>query len=403
MTRTPASEVATPYTYSAVRADGSVERGTVHAGSPDAARSIIRARGALPTAIRRSSAIYRTARIPPADLALGLRILSDLIGAGLPMARALAALEELVPASWISALPALREGVREGRSFAAALQTSGLDIPPLVIGLIQAGEAGSGLAEALRRSAELTEARAATRSAIRAALAYPAVLAAASGSAMALLVGVVLPRFATILQDLGQALPPATRVVLTTASVLRAGTVPGSIGAVLVFLGWRTWTATADGRQRWHTWLLDAPIVGGVRHAAGTAQATAALASLLDSGVPLPQALTHSARATGDAALEHRLLTARAHVLTGQRLGTALAETHALTPTAIRLVRAGEDTGRLVAMLRHASTLEAERAQQLVRRAVRLLEPTLILVFGGLIAFVATALLQAVYSVRPGV
>jgi type II secretory pathway component PulF len=78
-----------------------------------------------------------------------------------------------------------------------------------------------------------------------------------------------------------------------------------------------------------------------------------------------------------------------------------MAATAAATPTVVRLVRAGEESGRLAEMLNRAAVLETERARRLVTGAVRLLEPALILMFGGIVAFVAAALLQAVYSVRP--
>jgi general secretion pathway protein F len=79
----------------------------------------------------------------------------------------------------------------------------------------------------------------------------------------------------------------------------------------------------------------------------------------------------------------------------------ALEAQDAATPTALRLMRAGEETGSLAPMLDRASRIEADRADQLVRTGVRLLEPTLIVVFGGIVALIAGALLQAVYSVRP--
>jgi type II secretory pathway component PulF len=112
-------------------------------------------------------------------------------------------------------------------------------------------------------------------------------------------------------------------------------------------------------------------------------------------------AMLHAARASGDASLTRRILTARESVVQGRRPSDALSEEAALTPTAVRLARAGEETGRLAAMLSHAAALERERAESMVRSAVRLLEPALILVFGGLVALVAAALLQAIYSVRP--
>jgi len=82
-------------------------------------------------------------------------------------------------------------------------------------------------------------------------------------------------------------------------------------------------------------------------------------------------------------------------------LSSTLSVHNAMTPTAVRLVRAGEETGRLSAMLSHAARLERAQSLERTKALVRLIEPTLILLTGGLIAFVAAALLQALYSMRP--
>jgi type II secretory pathway component PulF len=92
---------------------------------------------------------------------------------------------------------------------------------------------------------------------------------------------------------------------------------------------------------------------------------------------------------------------ARESVVVGQGIARALHAAQAMTSTAIRLVQAGEETGRLASMLAHAAVLERDLADRKLHAAVRLLEPGLILVFGGMVAIVASALLQAIYSVRP--
>jgi general secretion pathway protein F len=204
-----------------------------------------------------------------------------------------------------------------------------------------------------------------------------------------------------VLTDLGAALPATTRAVLDLGAVARAGALPTAIALAAGVGGWRAWVGTANGRARWDAWLLAMPLLGTIRWAAGTARVGAAVASLLDSGVPIAPALLAGARAAGDAAIEARLMEARGKVIAGAPLSSALTATHAVTPTVVRLVRAGEESGRLAEMLSRAAVLEAERARRLVTGAVRLLEPALILVFGGIVAFVAAALLQAVYSVRP--
>lgn len=390
------------FSYRAAHGSGLLETGTVRAESAQAARDLLFARGLFPLDLRADAAPAEARqRMSAGDLALGLRVLATLLESGLPVARALAAMEELVPAAWKSALPALREGVRQGSGLGAALAAAPVAFPPLVVGLVQAGEAGSGVAEAVRRAAELTESAAETRRAVRAALAYPLILAAAGAGSLALLVGFVLPRFALVLADLGQALPPTARTVLRAAELARAAFLPGVFTALAAAALWKVWTGTEEGRARWHGLLLRVPLAGSVRRAGGTARFCAALGALLESGVPIAPALSHATRATGDAALTARILAAREQVVAGQAIGSALERNGAATPTAVRLIRTGEETGRLAPMLAHAARIESDRAGQLVRSLVRVLEPALIVAFGGLVALVAAALLQAVYAVRP--
>jgi general secretion pathway protein F len=359
-------------------------------------------RGLLPVRIRQVAAQRdRRKRLPARDLALGLRVLADLLEAGLPVARALAALEDLAPPSWNAAIPPLLASVREGKSLAAALEQAPIELPPLIIGITRAAEAGAGLGAAIRRAAEYTEQVAETRAAVRGALAYPLVVAAAGCASIGLMVGVVLPRFARILADLGEALPWSTRVVLGTADVLHALLIPTILTGVAGALALRAWQETETGRRAFHGFLLRAPGIGAIRWSGASARALSSLAALLESGVAIRSAMAFAARSTGDAEIERRILAAREAVVSGHPLSGALRESSALTPTALRLVRAGEESGRLVGMLQHAAKLDRDHADRLTRGAVRLIEPILILTFAGIIGVVSAALLQAVYTVRP--
>lgn len=390
------------FAYRAARPTGAIESGRVQAESPEAARAQLAGRGLFPLEVRsEGEAARRGPRLPPADLALGLRIFATLLESGLPIGRALAAMDDLAPASWRTLLPELRTAIREGKSVAGALSAAPVSIPPLVIGLLAAGEAGSGLAPAVARAAELAERGVETRRAIRGALAYPIVLAVAGTASVALLVTFVLPRFAAILADLGQQLPPTARLVLAVADAVRAGWIPALVVGAVLTGAWRLWTSTEHGRAQWHAFLLDLPAIGAVRRASAAGRVTAALGALLESGVPIAPALSHAAKAAGDAAVAARIGSARTAVVGGSGLGAALEAEEALTPTAVKLIRAGEETGRLAAMLAQAAKVESARAEQMVRSAVRVIEPALILAFGAMVAVVAAALLQAVYSVRP--
>jgi general secretion pathway protein F len=392
----------TAFAYRAASVSGAVEQGTVDAGSAREAREIIASRGLYLLAIERRVEVQeRRQQMPDADLALGLRILADLLESGLPIGRALHAFEELAPRSWRPALPHIRQSVREGRTFAAALASAPVAVPGLVIGIAQAAEAGTGSGAAIRRAAELMEAAAELRSSIRSALAYPMVVAAAGLLAVGVLITVVLPRFAQILADLGQTLPASTRIVIAGAALVRASLVPAALAAAIVFATWRAWTRSAAGRRSWHGLLLSIPVLGSVRRGSAAARMAHALSALLESGVTMATALVHAGRATGDAELEARIASARAAIGAGEPLSRALEANAAATLTVVRLVRAGEESGRLAALLGHAARIEQQRADRIVKTAVRLLEPLLLLTFASAVALIAAALLQAIYSVRP--
>jgi len=389
------------YRYRAARSDGALELGAMESESRDAAARAIMDRGLYPITINLDNPIVeRRGKVSADELALGLRLLAELIEAGLPISRVFAAFSDLAPSAWRRGLPALQEDVRQGKGLASALANSPLEIPAVVVGLIQAGEAGAGLAPAVRSAADLAHSAAATRRAIRSALAYPIVLACAGLTSLGLLVGVVLPRFAQVLSESGQAIPPVTALVLGTAGLARAGVVPVVALLAIGLLVWRAWANTDSGLRQWHGLLLRLPLIGSVRRSAAVSRAAATISALLDAGVPVAPALLHSARAAGDAELGARLCRVREAVLVGQGVARSLEDENAMTPTAVRLVRAGEETGRLAEMLAQTARIEEAAAQRAVRAAVRLLEPTLIITFGAIVALVAAGLLQAVYGVR---
>ena len=396
------SSIGTAYAYRAARADGAIELGVLDADSHADAASALSARGLFPMEIRlESETASSRKKLPARDLALGLRMLATLLDSGLSMTRALSALEELVPESWCDALPSISRNVREGRSLAAAFAAAPVEFPPVVLGIVMAGEGGSGVALAVRRAAELTEQVAATRAAVIAALAYPCILAAAGTASVALLVGVVLPRFGAILTDLGQPLPTTTRIVL---GVRDSGAI-AAIPIVVLFvvaafafsrMGTHACWRAALARVPAHRRRCSAPCASPQRRRERVRR------SRRCSRVACRyRRRSSTARARVETPRLAREFLPRESVVVGQGIARAMHAAQAMTATAIRLVQAGEETGRLASMLAHASVLERDLADRKLHAAVRLLEPGLILVFGGMVALVAAALLQAIYSVRP--
>lgn len=390
------------FAFRALHADGALEMGTMAALSIEQAQAMLFTRGVFPIEVVESHPLnLRRRGLSPEELAVGLRVLADVLEAGLPIQRALAVFGELAPGGWAPAVPLIREAVRQGSTLAHALEIAPLEIPPLLVGMVRAGEAGSGIAPAMRRAAGHAGRAAEIRASVRAALAYPMVIAVAGAVSLAIMVGVVIPQFASILTDLGQQLPASTQALMNFTELARTATLPAAILIGLSVIAVTTFRRTPAGRLRTDTLLLQLPLLGSIRYSAASARVAMSLAALLESGVSLQHALRFAARVAGDSAIEGRLEAARLGIVGGSSLAAALDTTRALTPTTIRLIRAGEVSGRIPQLLEHAASVEERRVHRTVQQWVRFLEPALILLFAGVVGAVAVALLQAIYAVRP--
>ncbi|MGH7338726.1 MAG: type II secretion system F family protein, partial [Myxococcota bacterium] len=269
------------FVYEAARTDGAMIRGTLEAGSESEVAAVLSTRGLLPLAVE-TQASKRPglfARPAPQALAPIFQGLASLVETGVPLHKALQAVRPLAPSRVAGPLQRVETRVREGSGLAAALAAEDSVFPPVTIGLLRAGERGVGLGPALAQAAQQLERDAESRARVRAALAYPLVLLVVGSGSLALIVLFVIPRFAALLGDLGQALPPATRVLLTTANTIREyGIVLLTVGVGALVLGAR-WIA--QRRAAWDAALLELPIVGAIRHTLASARAARTLGVLL--------------------------------------------------------------------------------------------------------------------------
>ena len=346
--------------------------------------------------------IRRHRAVASAELAIVFRSLATFLDAGMPIDSALACVRTQAHGKLRAALDEARRTVAEGRGLADSFAGLNGRIPAIAVGIVKAGERSGDLSGALAHAAEQFEAQAERAARLRQALAYPAVLLLAGLATVAIVGTVVVPKFAMLLNELGQELPASTRVVLAGSHVL---TEHGAGLAVATALraGLSVMLLNAPARRaRWQGVLLTIPVIGRIRHQLAAARFCSAFAALLEAGVPLEAALRSAADASGDLAVAGRIESARTRVLEGQPVAPALREATALPEQVLQLLQAGEAAGRLVPMSRRASDVAGSEGERALRTGLTLLEPALIVVLGAAIAFVAAALLQAVYGLRPG-
>ena len=395
------------FSYKATNAAGSITRGSVRAAHKVDAISLLAQRGLLVVRIdewhNRLAPAHMQRKLSLPDAAAGLQALAELLSAGLPLTRALIALPDLAPRSWIALQPSLLRSVQDGRSLAEAFAQAPTKLPRVAMGLIRAGEASGRVGASVRHAASILETQHAQRAALTSALAYPAFLAVVGSSTVTLLVVFVFPRMAQLLVDLGQEIPESTRALIAMGEFVSHWFVALALVPALCVAGVRQLLARPRTLKRMHGALLRLPLVGGIRHSAATARICVAMGAMLEEGLPVSRVLTLIDQVVGDEELRARLQVARDLVTQGESFSAAALNTQLFTKPALLMISAGELAGTLPRMLHNASLVEAARAERKIRLMTKFAEPALVLVLGASVMFVAAALLQAVYSITPTV
>jgi general secretion pathway protein F len=384
------------FAYRGLTAAGRPRGGVLDADTARAAWQALRGQGVYPTELREQGAAagWTVRRLGAAERAAALRALATLVAAGVPVADALGdvAAQAEHPAL-VRALTVARARLCEGEPLAEALAASPGVFPPLDRDLVRAGEASGALAAVLDRLAAHTEAVAAVRARLRAALTYPAVMALATAGVLAFLLLWVVPQVTQLLADTGRALPLPTRLLVAAAGAFGAAWWAILGGGAAAAWALRAWAATPAGRRRLDGARLALPVVGRLVRDAALARLARTLATLLAGGIPLEPALGIAAAATGNGRLAEAVEGARDAVRRGQPLAPALAATGAVPPLFLRLVAVGERGGALAAALDRAADDAERRVAGAVATATALVEPALVVAMGAVVLLLVSAIL----------
>ena len=340
-------------------------------------------------------------RVAPRDLVSFTQQLATLVEAGLPLDRALAIQADLAPTARLRAIVGdVLRSVQGGSSLADALgKHHPRPFSRLYINMVRAGEKGGVLETTLRRLAELLEESQDFRDALVSALIYPVLLCGVGAAAVIFLMTFVIPRFASIFQDLGTAIPLPTLILLEASAVVQRYWWLLALLAVAGLLGGRMVLSTARGRLGADRLLLRLPVVGEVILKSEVARFTRILGTLLRSGVAMIPALAVIREMLGNQVLARAVDGLGDGARRGAGLARPMAESGAFPPLAVHMVRVGEETGRLEeTLLQVAASLESD-TRKLVKRLIALAEPCIILVMGLVVGFIVVAMLMAILSV----
>ena len=393
------------YAYQAVDAEGRRTRGRLSAATPAALISDLEGQGLLALHVDEA-----TEEAAGGGLGLGFgrriavleftRAVAALLPAGMPLAKALAAGATTAPPSVRPTLDAVRAKVERGEELAAALAEHPRLFTSLYVGIVRAGEKSGALDQAFVRLADHLERESELRSKLISMSIYPVLLAMVGAAAVAVLVLFVLPRFAELLLSSGATLPTAAAAIVDMTTWLRENwrflvVIPPA------FLFAFAWLRTAEAGRRFSAKaLIHLPVVGNWRRQTLAASFARMVGELLTGGAPLLMALQDAHDCMTDPVVKAETERIRVRVREGSPLHAAISEGSMFPSVLPQLVALGEDAGRLAQFLIKSAELLERKTERTWERLVAIAEPAMIVGFGGIVALVALALLQAIYGVN---
>jgi len=402
------------FDYTALGKTGRQERGSVAADSMADARRRLRAERVHVTQIEErgrdeatppvAHRAIRLRRARPRALASATRQLATLLRAGMPLVPALGALaEQLAGQPLAETISKVRDCVNEGAGLAAALEDHPSVFSKLYVNMVRAGEASGGLEGVLRRLAEMLEKRVLIMNRVKAALAYPLLMAIVGTSVVVFLLYFVIPSIAKLFVELNQDLPWPTVCLIAVSRFIGRYLTVFLVCALAVIAAAKLWIGTPSGRLAWDGLKLKTPLIGPLNLKICVARFARTLGTLLASGVAILDALDIVKRVIGNAALAKALDEAREAVGRGESIASPLRRSGVFPPIVFHMVAVGEASGSVEEGLLNVADAYDNEVEAAVGALTSLLEPLMILVMGAVVGFIVLAILLPIFDINQAI
>ena len=327
--------------------------------------------------------------------------LAALVDAGVPIVRSLdlMATQQKLP-MFKRALTKVSLDVNEGIALGSAIREWPKVFDQLSIAMVEAGEAGGVLDEALKRLAKLLEDNAKLQNQIKGALGYPvAVLVIAILVFLGMTI-FLIPTFAGIFEDLGAELPAFTQLLVNLSELLRSTVALYFVGALLLIIWlFARYYGTHDGRRVIDRLILKLPLFGELILMTATAQFCRIFSSLTRAGVPILMSMEISSQTAGNSIISDAILASRTMVQEGVLLSTALIRQKVLPDMALNMLAIGEETGEMDKMLSKVADFYEDEVGAMVKALTSMLEPAMIVVVGGIVGSILLAMYLPMFTV----
>lgn len=355
----------------------------------------LREMGYMPIAVTAKSGVdmHREIKIPGLtnrvklmEVAVATRQFATMVDSGLSVVRALGILAGQVENKELAkVLGEVRLDVERGSSLSAACARHPKVFSPLFVTMVQAGEAGGTLDKVLMELATTMEKQAALMRTVKSAMMYPAIVMSVMVLIFLALLIFIVPVFKNLFKSLNAKLPAPTLLILKISSIIMS---PFCLVLIIMLVAgivaFKKWIKTETGRAKWDAFKLRPPIFGPLLHKVSLARFTSTFSSLVQSGVPILEALDIVTETSGNVVVGRVLQEAKAGVREGRSLADSLRNNEEVIPPLVtQMIEVGEQTGALDAMLAKVAEFYDGEVEATVGNLTSLLEPVLTVVMGA--------------------
>ena len=334
-------------------------------------------------------------KVPQSDLLVFFRQMSVMLTSGVPLAQGLELLaENMTNKQFGACIFDISKKSASGEELSSCLNSYSRIFTPIMVGLIEAGEAGGILSEVLERLALLLEARSKIKGQITGALIYPvAVLVLAITISLALLIFIV-PTFDEMFKSMGAELPALTGFMLTLSQIVTSVgfAIGGPISVFVILYFYNTTYKTQSGREFFDGLFLKIPLFGDLLLKSELVSIADTLSTLINSGVPLVEGIQRCINASNNEIIKIALRKSITLVTQGQELSYSLISSKVIPRLLVSMIKIGEETGALSFMLENLSKFYKREVEEAVTVLTKAMEPTVIFVVAAIVGTIVIAL-----------
>lgn len=392
------------YEYMAVDKGGKQKKGTMDAQTPERVKEFLKNEGLIPISVKEQSFLNKdisigTKKVKARDMSVFCKQFASIMQAGVTIINALQMLSEQTENKTLrEAIKSVQIDVEKGESLASAMRNQGEIFPPILIHMVEAGEASGSLDIAFERLSVQFEKQAKVNGMVKRALAYPIVVILVAIAVVIVMLVVVFPQFEEMFANLDSELPAITKLVQSMSSFVQSFWWLLVMIVAAVVLGIRTYSKTESGQIFFSKIAMNAPMFGNLTVKSASATLARTLSTLLAAGISLVDAVEIVSKVISNAIVRSALENSVEEIQRGVPLSVPLEQSEVFPPMVCHMTKIGEETGNVEEMLSKIADYYEEEVENATAALTSLLEPLIIVLLGGVVMFILLAIYLPILS-----